>query len=210
MLARAFSALGVAAVFATACGDGATIPHTPTHFIIVSGANQSGDLGAALTQPLVVEVVDGAGKPVSGVPVSWAVNGGGSVSPATGTTDAAGKVTTTWTLATTIGVQVATATSTQITGVSASFVANNGYTITGSVTAAGGLPFGAASFSRLATGARLATTRTTTHRPSSNRIVVGFREDVLGVAAAGSTAYRSMATARGTLSVLRTSVASLS
>ncbi|MEO7083970.1 MAG: S8 family serine peptidase [Gemmatimonadaceae bacterium] len=208
MLPRALSALGVALVFAAGCGDSATIPHTPTHFLIVSGTNQSGDVGAALAQPLVVQVVDGAGKPVSGVPVAWTVTGGGSVSPATGTTDANGKTTAIWTLASSIGTQVATATSSQITGVSVSFVANNGSTITGSVTSAPGLPFGA-SFSRVAAGARLAATKTTTRRPSSNRIIVGFRDNILGVAAAGSNAYRSMSTARATLSVMRTNAAAL-
>ena len=78
---------------------------------------------------------------------------------ATTTTDNDGKSTVKWTLAPTAGNQVVTVTSTQIAGVSVSFVATNGATITGTVAAAGGTPF--ATFSRApARAASLSTRRT--------------------------------------------------
>jgi hypothetical protein len=200
----------VAALFATGCKDSSPISHAPTHLIVVSGANQSGDVATALTQPLVVQALDGANKSVAGVPVTWTVTGGGTVAPATTTTDKDGKATVTWTLSTNAGVQVVTATSTQLaTGSSVSFVADNGATITGTVTSTGALPFGA-SFSRSASRfSRLATQRTATHRPSRNRIVVGFKDGALGLASAGSLAYRSMSTARQAQARLQTSVSAL-
>ena len=61
--------------------------------------------------PLVVQVLDGANRPVSGVPLTWTVTGGGTVTPPTSTTDNDGKATVTWTLSTAAGVQVVTVTS---------------------------------------------------------------------------------------------------
>ena len=88
---------------------------------------------------------------MSGVALTWTATGGGTVSAASTTTDNDGKSTVKWTLAPTTGNQVVTVTSTQIAGVSVSFVANNGATITGTVAAAGGTPF--ATFSRSPTRA---------------------------------------------------------
>ncbi|HEY7481219.1 MAG TPA: Ig-like domain-containing protein [Gemmatimonadales bacterium] len=66
---------------------------------IVSGDNQSGAAGSALPAQLVVVVVDANDTPVPGATVTWSVeSGGGSVSPASGGTDAAGRAATTWTL----------------------------------------------------------------------------------------------------------------
>lgn len=200
----------VSAALVAGCKDQAPIPHTPTHLVIVSGANQSGDLSASLALPLVVQALDGASRSVAGVPVTWTVAGGGSVSSATGTTDNDGKATVTWTLAPTTGVQVVTVTSTQISTASVSFVANNGSVISGTVTSAGGNPF-APSFSRtVSRSPTSAPTRTTTRHPSPNRIVVGFKSGVIGVAAAGSAAYRSMAVARQAKGLLQQRVAALS
>jgi len=206
LLSFAFLIAGLGA----GCKDQAPIPHTPTHLIIVSGGNQSGDISASLALPLVVQALDGASRSVAGVPVTWTVTGGGSVSAATSTTDNDGKATVTWTLAPTTGVQVVTVTSTQMTSASVSFVANNGAVISGTVTSAGGAPFGA-SFSRAASrSAGFGTTRTITRHPSPNRIVVGFKNAVVGVAAAGSSAYRSMASARQSKGLLQQRVTALS
>lgn len=200
----------VTAALVAGCKDQAPIPHTPTHLVIISGASQSGDLSASLALPLVVQALDGASRSVAGVPVTWTVTGGGSVSSATGTTDNDGKATVTWTLAPTAGVQVVTVTSTQISTASVSFVANNGSVISGTVTSAGGTPFGA-SFSRaVSRSSTFAPVRTTTRHPSPNRIVVGFKNGVLGVAAAGSATYRSLAVARQTKGLLQQRVAALS
>jgi hypothetical protein len=199
----------VAAALAAGCREQAPIPHTPTHLIIVSGGNQSGDLSASLALPLVVQALDGANRSVAGVPVAWTVTGGGSVSAATGTTDNDGKATVTWTLAPATGVQVVTVTSTQISTASVSFVANNGAVISGTVTSLVGTPFGA-SFSRtVSRSSRAAPARTVTRHPSSNRIVIGFKDAALGLAAIGSSTYRSMATARQAKGLLQQRVSTL-
>jgi hypothetical protein len=85
----------LACLIAVGCKETGPISHVPTHLIIVSGANQSGDLSAALAQPLVVQALDGANKPVAGVPLTWTVMGGGTVTPTTSVTDKDGKATVT-------------------------------------------------------------------------------------------------------------------
>jgi alpha-tubulin suppressor-like RCC1 family protein len=60
--------------------------------------------------PLSVKVTDASGQAVKGTTVQWAVTGGGgSITPASSTTDATGVATATWTLGNTAGVQTATA-----------------------------------------------------------------------------------------------------
>jgi hypothetical protein len=210
MSVRTSSLLGIlTAALVVGCKDSSPVSHSPTHLQIVSGASQSGDISKPLDSALVVRVLDGADKPVSGVPLVWTITGGGSLSAATSTTDADGKAKTTWTLAPSAGVQVVTVTSGQIAGASVSFVATNGATISGVVSPAGGLPFGS-SFSRAPTGsARYAAAPAPKRRFSTNRIIVGFDGGVAGVAAAGSMSYRSLATARATVSRLQQSIAIL-
>ena len=135
-----------AALLLAGCKEQTPIPHTPAIIKIVSGGGQSGELSSALDSALVVQVLDAATKPVSGVSLTWTQSGGGSLSATSTTSDNDGKSTVKWTLAPTPGNQVVTVTSTQIVGVSVSFVANNGAMITGTVAAAGGTPF--ATFSR--------------------------------------------------------------
>ena len=61
----------------------------------VSGDNQSGAPGAELALPLIVEVRDEQGNPISGRAVAWVVGtGGGSVSAQTTPTNAEGRATT--------------------------------------------------------------------------------------------------------------------
>lgn len=209
---RLFSILTLAAaVLAGACKEQSPVPNTPTSIQIVSGANQSGNVASPLDSALVVRVVDGAGRAVSGVPLTWTVVGGGSLSATSTTTDNNGKSQVTWTLAPTAGTQVVTVTSANVGGASVSFVANNGATITGVVTSAGVNTFGA-TFSRSAARsfALGGTPRANAHRPSSNRIVVGFRDNVLGLAPAASNAYRSMSVARSAMTTLRARAAALS
>ena len=80
--------------FAIACT--ATGPSQLEKF---AGDNQTGPPGSALSNPLVVRVLDAAGDPVNGVTVNWEiVDGGGSVSPQSSTTNSQGRATTTWTL----------------------------------------------------------------------------------------------------------------
>jgi hypothetical protein len=67
--------------------------------IKVSGDNQIGTVGTALSNPLIVQVKDGAGNPQSGVTVNFAVtSGGGSVSPTSAVTAANGQASTVLTL----------------------------------------------------------------------------------------------------------------
>jgi adhesin/invasin len=79
---------------------------TPSVIRIVSGNGQSGQAGTALAAQLVVQVLDDADNPVSGATVTWSVEpDGGSVSPASGQTDAAGRAAATWTLGPRTGTQ---------------------------------------------------------------------------------------------------------
>ncbi len=210
MSSRAILCVGLVAAFCVAsCSDSGPTSHSPTHLIIVSGAKQSGDVSAALAEPLVVQALDASNKSVSGVALTWTVTGGGTVSAQSTNTDKDGKATVTWTLSSNAGVQVVTVTSAQISNASISFIADNGATISGTVSNAGGLPFGA-SFSRSSTRAsRLSTQRVIGHQLSPNRIVVGFKSGTLGLASVGSSSYQSMSNARVALSRLQSSVASL-
>lgn len=77
----------------------------------VRGNGQSAGVGAPLRDSLVVRVADQYGNAVSGTTVNWAVAGGGTVSPSSSTTGAAGTAATAWTLGATPGVATVTATS---------------------------------------------------------------------------------------------------
>ncbi len=194
----------LAVVFVAACKSSETpIPHTPTMLVIVSGSNQTGGVSQALAAPLVVRAADAAGRAVSGLAITWTVTGGGSVTPATSTTDAQGQASVSWTLGTTPGTQTATATSTAISGGAATFIAGTGPTITGTVTIADADPtsfFSAArARNRAAAGARVLAAP----RYSNAGVEVTFRNDVMHVAAAGSPAYRSLGVARTTMSALQ-------
>lgn len=85
-------------------GSPVTFVHTATAgaasgLTIVSGDDQQGPVSTELPLPLVVQVKDGGGNAVAGVAVSWVIGaGGGSVTPTTSTTDAAGQATAAWTL----------------------------------------------------------------------------------------------------------------
>ena len=197
-------------VLVAACKDQSPVSHAPNHLVIVSGSGQSGDVNAALPQPIVVQALDGANKSVSGVPITWTVTGGGSLSATSNTTDKDGNASVTWTLSPTAGAQIVTATSTQIPGGSAAFTANNGATISGTiapVVGGQGYFFGA-NFSRVAPrGIAANAIATPKRRLSRDRIVVGFRDDRLGVAAMGSGAYRSMSVAKTTASRIRARLA---
>ena len=72
-----------------------------TQLLLVAGDAQADTVGATLVTPLTVVARDALDNPVAGVLVTWSVvDGGGNVSPASATTDAAGIATTRWTLGT--------------------------------------------------------------------------------------------------------------
>jgi hypothetical protein len=74
----------------------------------VSGDNQSAAASKPLPNPVIVELVDAGGNPVSGSVVQFTA-ASGSVSVATATTDAKGRAQTSWTLGPAIGDQTLTA-----------------------------------------------------------------------------------------------------
>jgi uncharacterized protein (TIGR03437 family) len=85
---------------------------------LVSGGGQSIQEGLAFPQPLVFLVTDNHGNPLSGIAVTFTVNGFASVSPASTTTNASGLAQTTATAAGAPGSAVVSATT--ATGLSAS------------------------------------------------------------------------------------------
>ena len=104
----------VASLVLSACGGGGggghKQPPVPASITIVSGNGQSGTIGTELPAPLTVSVTDSGSRPVSGVTVSWAVTtGGGTVTPASGTTDGSGTTSARWRLGPAPGVNQLTA-----------------------------------------------------------------------------------------------------
>ena len=85
-------------------GSPVTFTHTATsgsaaQVSIVSGNDQTGQVGTTLPGSLVVAVLDGQGNPVPGTAVAWVVGaGGGTLAPSSGTTDAQGRASAAWTL----------------------------------------------------------------------------------------------------------------
>ena len=77
---------------------------TPTTLVKISGDSQQGTSGTALAQPFVVEVQDGESAAFAGVPVTFAITGGGGTLSATSTaTDANGQAASTLTLGNSAG-----------------------------------------------------------------------------------------------------------
>src|SRR5512143_575050 len=87
------------------------------------GDGQTGTVGAALADSLVVIAQDQYGNPVGGAPVTWSASAGGSLSAGTAPTDAAGRSSVSWSLGATAGVQQATATLSGAAGSPLSFAA---------------------------------------------------------------------------------------
>jgi adhesin/invasin len=81
------------------------VPENANGITAVSGMDQSGQVGTALANPLVVQIADAFGNPIPGIDVAWTVDGGGSVSSPTTTTGADGQTSVTRTLGTTAGTQ---------------------------------------------------------------------------------------------------------
>ncbi|MBI1809917.1 MAG: Ig-like domain-containing protein, partial [Gemmatimonadetes bacterium] len=76
---------------------------------VTAGDSQNAGTGSLLPTAIAVQVTDILGNPVAGVTVNWslaAANLGGTVSPASSTSDANGNATTQWTLGAFSGVQV--------------------------------------------------------------------------------------------------------
>jgi hypothetical protein len=125
--------VAAAGLLATAC-DKSTAPAKPgppAQIEVTSGGGQSALAGTALSQPIGVTVRDAKGMAVPSVSVRFAVAaGGGSITPSTVVTDAAGlAVGVNWTLGTRGGDQTVTATvDTVVKRISATV--RSSYTIT--------------------------------------------------------------------------------
>lgn len=89
--------------------DGVTITATgilPTDLIVAQGNNQTAKAGTALPVQIVLRIIGSNSTPIPGVPVSLSVtSGGGSINPASSTTNANGEVTVRWTLGNQPGAQ---------------------------------------------------------------------------------------------------------
>ena len=90
------AAPGTNTVEASVEGTSQTVTFTaegiPPTLTSVSGNNQMATTGTALANPFVVEVLDGNGDPLTGVPVTFVVlTGGGTLSTTTSITDANGQ-----------------------------------------------------------------------------------------------------------------------
>jgi PKD repeat protein len=92
------------------------LSETANGIAVVSGDEQSAPAGSTLLAPLVVEVTDAFGNPISGVPVSWTAEGGGSVSQSSTTTDDQGRASVERTLGPAAGAQTTLATSEGLAG----------------------------------------------------------------------------------------------
>ena len=90
------------------CGDSAG-PPSPVQVQATEGGGQVAPVHSLLPQPIVATVLDAAGQPVPGVPVTWAAEGDGRITAVTHATDAQGQVRARWVLGGTIGPSHATA-----------------------------------------------------------------------------------------------------
>jgi hypothetical protein len=96
-------------------------PGSAAAAVRAGGDGQTGTVGFALAEPLVVRVTDAYGNPVRGAGVTWiSTGGGGSLSPTIASTDSLGVARATWTLGITPGAHAATASA---AGATVSFAA---------------------------------------------------------------------------------------
>lgn len=101
MYTRRLLLLGLAAVILSACDDDSTAPKRFNAKIeIVSGDNQTGEVGTALPFPLVVRVIDTLGNAVAALRVSFQGEG----TPDSAITDSRGEASLQWTLSGRAGI----------------------------------------------------------------------------------------------------------
>ena len=117
---RAFGGQGQAT--AAAPFSFTALPENASGITAVSGMDQSGQVGTALANPLVVQVVDAFGNPIPGIDVVWTAEVGGSVSSPTTTTGADGQTSVTRTLGSTAETQFTLASVDGLAGSPVTFV----------------------------------------------------------------------------------------
>jgi hypothetical protein len=105
-------------------GDDLVLPNegVPANLLIVRGDKQNGTVGQALPDSLVIRVTDRFNNPVQGAEVTWTPDNGGSVDPATSTTDGAGRASTVRTLGLQPGTYTTKVSVTGFTGDPAVFI----------------------------------------------------------------------------------------
>ena len=116
---------GAAIVFAS---FSATPLPGPAHSLTKSGGDtQSGTVGQALAQPLVVRLADQFNNPIPGATVGWqVVSGGGTVTASSSVTNASGNASIGWTLGNAPGANQVSATRTGLPSVTFTGTANVG------------------------------------------------------------------------------------
>jgi len=127
--ARPWTLLTLLAAATLRCSGDNVAPPTASAIAMADGNGQTGPVGAALAEPLVVLVTDAQDKPVQGVSVAWAVaGGGGSVSSQSSTTGSDGRASVSRVLGPQPGEQTTTATANGLSGSPVTFVsvATNG------------------------------------------------------------------------------------
>ncbi len=77
----------------------------PQSLVLVSGGGQSGPIGKALPNPIVVKAIAADGLPVGGATITFQAQGSGIASPTSAVTNSSGVASTTWTLGSVVGVQ---------------------------------------------------------------------------------------------------------
>ena len=124
---------GSVTVTATSEGKSGTatvtvIPGPPAKLIAFAGNNQSVAAGGAVPTAPSVLVTDAGDNPIANVPVTFAITaGGGTITGASATTNAAGIAAVgSWTLGTAAGPNTLVATSTAVSGVTITFQAAAG------------------------------------------------------------------------------------
>lgn len=164
---------GVPPVVLTATAE----PGTPAEVSVVDGDAQTGPVGVALPDPLVVEVRDRFGNPVPGATVSFAVTGGGGSLAATSVvTDGDGRGRVTWTLGSAEGQQTATAA-----------VAGSQVTFTATATAAPGTMTAQAGLGQSATVAQQVATPPAVRVTSAEAVPLAGVAVTFTVTAGGGT-----------------------
>lgn len=133
----------------------------------VSGMDQSAPVGSPLPSPLVVSVTDPFGNPIEGVTVSWAADGGGTVTAPTTTTGADGITSVERILGPTAGVQRTLASVDGLVGSPVTFAD------TATAGAASGVRIVAGNGQSAPAGSRLPTTLVVEVRDATGNAVPG-------------------------------------
>lgn len=121
---KRFGLLILGVLVSTRCGGDSGTGPTPGSIAVSAGNSQVGAAGAALAESLAVIVRDQSGAVLPGVNVTFTITaGGGSVSPASRVTDAAGIAKTRRTLGPNAGTQTVSASAGSLTPVQFSAVA---------------------------------------------------------------------------------------